>query len=161
MPARPQGPVKTRERKRLPATTEVAADTKLAAVADAIRRRASHVSERRIKVTGAEIAKETGLRLDQIHDAIFALARKGVIKKERPGARFRPMILRLTEDPAVIPQPISGPTPAPAEIGLLSIRCPTCNHPIDLVEAYRRKSQELREAQQSLLEVRKIMANLE
>ncbi len=141
-------------------TSEVAAGTKLAAVAEAIRRRAALSSEGRVKLTGAEIAQETGLRLNQVHDAIFALVRKGVIMKERPGARYRPMIVRLTEAPiipAVAPAPTPTPAPMPTDSGLLSTRCPNCGHPIDLLEANEAKSRELCEARKRLVEYGKML----
>ncbi len=140
-------------------TSEVAVGTQLSAVAEAIRRRAALSPEGRVKLTGAEIAQETGLRLNQVHDAIFTLVRKGVITKERPGARFRPMIVRLTEAP-VIPAVVPAPTPAPmpTDIGLLSMRCPNCGHAIDLLEANEAKSRELCQARKRLLEYGKILA---
>src|SRR3990172_2781742 len=105
----------------------------------AIRRRVLASPDRRIEVTGRDLAIEAKLLKGQVHDAIWVLQRQGFLVKERTGARFRPMVLRLAEEPAMAESP-----PGPLEIA-----CPRCGYHIDLAAAIEAKIKELEEARRT------------
>lgn len=100
-------------------------------------------ADRTVEITGEEIQSATGLKLSQVHDAIWVLTRKGLLKKERPGARFRPMRIRILK---LVPFTLDSPEQVKTLLSGNVWPCPHCGRPLDLDQLWREKTEYLHEA---------------
>ena len=125
--------------------------TKMAKVADLIRDRAKEHPDRRVEITGEEIARHTGLPKSLVHDIVWMLERKGFVRKVRPGARYRPMILQLVE-----PHEPEQPHQAAAEFA--TVHCPNCGYPIDVVQAFEDRIRAIDEARKKMVDALKTVS---
>lgn len=100
-----------------------------------------------IAVDTKAAAAALNMSVDQVHDAMFMLAKSGVIRRVRRGNRFTRPVVELVG------------RHSPAEV-VGVVRCPNCGHEFDILQELMDRVEALRSARAKLEKIAEALAQM-